>query len=482
MTWRVPPLWSRLLGFVLLLPSAPKAGELDRLLADLERMRAEMDVPALALTLVDRDGTIWSGAMGMADRASGRRADSDTIFRIGSVTKLFTALALEIAQQDGMLDLESPLRALVPDAPVENPWEATHPLRIVHLLEHTAGLPDMSREEFDSRDPLPLRTALAWKAGERRAQWPPGLHHSYTNVGAGLAALALETATGQDYEEFVRQRIFEPLEMRSARFFPDAETLTALATGYDADGVTVIPYWHVLYRAFGAINVRPAEMGALLRMLLNRGSYRGRRLLTATAVERMERPETTLGARVGLRFGYGLGNYTWLHRGVLFHGHGGDGDGYLARLGYSTKQGHGYFIVINVFRNPDLARLQRRVEDYIAGDTAVPEPPLFALPAEALAAIAGEYEAATWRFARTGGVALRVGIDRDGIFVQRGSTRRRLIPVGESLFRYERETLATCAIVPYGDRIYFQDETGSYVRVRGAPTSIEWAPENQDDR
>lgn len=473
MRWRLPPSRCRFLVFLLLWCAGTRAGELDRLLADLERMRAEMDVPALALTLVDRDGTIWSGAMGVADRASGRRASETTTFRIGSITKLFTALALQLAEQDGALDLETPLRALVPDAPVENPWEATHPLRIAHLLEHTAGLPDMSREEFDSTEPLPLRTALAWRARDRRTLWPPGLHHSYTNVGAGLAAVALETATGQTYEDFVEKRIFEPLEMRSATYFPDPETLAALATGYDADGTTAIPYWHVLYRAFGGINVRPADMGAPIRMLLNRGNHRGRQLLPAAAIERMERPETTLGARAGLRFGYGLGNYTWLHRGVLFHGHGGDGDGYLARLGYSREAGLGYFLVINVFRNADLRRLQRRVEEYIVGDTIVPEPPAFALSAKMLAGFAGDYEAAVWRFARPEGTALRIEIDLGEVYVWRRGKRQRLIPVGEALFRYEGETLATCVIVPYGDRIYFQDEHGSYVRVRRAPASIE---------
>lgn len=473
------------LPLALLIATSPPdmaAEELSQLLGDLEAMRMEMDVPALALTLADAEGTTWTGVMGVADLASGRPADATTMFRIGSVTKLFTALALLIAEEDKALALDEPLRDVVPGAPFDNRWESTHPLRIVHLLEHTAGLPDLSREEFDVQVPMPLREALAWRAADRRTLWPPGLHHSYTNAGAGLAALALETATGTTYEDFVAQRIFAPLGMRSAGFRPDPETLAALATGYDADGTTPIPYWHMLYRAFGAINLRPAETGPIITLLLNRGTYRGQRLLSESAVARMEQPRTTLAARAGLRYGYGLGNYTWLHRGVLFHGHGGDGDGYLARLGYSPEARRGYFIVINVFRNADVRRFQRRVEDYIVGDTAVAEPRPFSLPVEALSGFAGDYEAAAWRFARPEDVALRIEVDGDEIFVQRRGTRRRLIPVSEALFRYEGETLATCAVVSYGDRTYFQDEDGSYVRVRGTTASIEWGPGHQDDR
>ena len=478
MTFRVPWLSSPLL-LILLLVFARGVGaaeELDRLRADLERLRVEMDVPALALTLVDRDGTLWTGAMGIADRASGRPADSATMFRIGSITKLFTALALLVADADGNLDIDRPLREIVPNPPVVNPWEGTHPLRVVHLLEHTAGLPDLSREEFDAPAPMPLRQALAWKAADRRTLWPPGLHCSYTNAGAGLAALALETATGQDYEDFVRRRIFAPLGMRSAGFTPSPETLAALATGYDSNGTTVIPYWHMLYRAFGAINVRPADMAAPIQLLLNRGEFHGVRLLPASAVDRMERPGTTLAARAGLTYGYGLGNYTWLRRGVLFHGHGGDGDGYVSRLGYSTERGIGYFLVINVFRNRDLSRLQQRIEDYIAGDGDVSEPPVHVLDRAALEAIAGDYQAVTRRFPggpQAGDRPLRIELDADRLEVLRGNERRRLVPVSDTLFRYEGETIATSAIVPYEGHLYFQDDGGSYVRWPGAPDEVD---------
>jgi CubicO group peptidase (beta-lactamase class C family) len=469
---RVPargrPTAGRLFAWLLALaPAGAGADDLQSLLADLERMRVELEVPAFALTLADRDRVIWTGVMGTADRASGRPADGTTMFRIGSVTKLVTALALLIAEADGALSLDSSLRDVVPDAPVENAWEATQPLRIVHLLEHTAGLADLSREEFDVERPLPLREALAWKAADRRTLWPPGLHHSYTNAGAGLAALALEAATGMAYEDFVEQRVFAPLGMDSAGFTPDPQTLGALAKGYDSDGTTVIPYWHMLYRAFGAINLLPAEMAPLIQLLLNRGQFRDLRLLSAAAIDRMERPQTTLAARAGLVYGYGLGNYAWLRRGMLFHGHGGDGDGYLARLGYSTERGLGYFLVINVFRYGDLSRLQRRVEDYIVGDAPRPEPVAHVLSDAALAAIPGDYRPVTQRFpkaANTSREALRIERENGALFLQRAGQRRRLIPVSETLFRFEGETLATSALVRHGGDWYFQGDAGSYRR------------------
>ncbi|MGH8248974.1 MAG: serine hydrolase domain-containing protein, partial [Gammaproteobacteria bacterium] len=383
----------------------------------------------------------------------------------------FTGLALLMAAQNGRLDLDAPATDIVPDLPVRNPWRETHPLRIAHLIEHTAGLPDLSREEFDHSEPMELRAALAWKANGRRCLWPPGMHHSYTNAGAGLAALVLEEATGQSYEDFVEQRIFVPLGMETAGFFPDPPTLEALATGYDSDGYTVIPYWHMLYRAFGAINARPVEMAALLQMLLNRGIYRGRRLLSASAVDRMETPATTLAARSGLRYGYGLGNYAWLHNGVLFHGHGGDGDGYLSRLGYSRERNLGYFVVINVFRNPDLDHFRDLIEDFIADGAQPDQPPRYDPSADSLSRLAGNYESVTSRF--PGNALLRaktITLRQEGmaLFIDRNGRTRRLVPVNDRHFRYEDETVATSAFIMDHGKTYFQDDGGNYLKMQEA--------------
>lgn len=461
---------------IALLGAAPRAGaqtaapDIDGLITRIESARVELGVPAVAVTLVSPDRVLWSGVMGTADRASGRPADAQTLFRIGSITKMFTALALLIAQDDGRIDLHAPVTGITADFPMQNPWASTHPVRVAHLLEHTAGLADLSREEFDHNEPMELRAALAWKAAERRALWPPGLHYSYTNVGAGLAALLLEDATGQRYEDYVRDRIFRPLGMDSAGFFPDPQTLARLATGYDSDGTTVIPYWHVLYRAFGAINVLPSDMAAFIQMLLNRGEFQGRRVVSAAAIDRMETPGTTLSAATGLRYGYGLGNYTWLHRRTLFHGHGGDGDGFLARLGYSRERGLGYFVVINVFRNANLDRIRQLLEDFIVADVQPPLPPPYAIDRQQLRKYSGRYETVTQRFPRRDGIENGsdqmkiVAVDNE-LRIQRGRRTRRLIPVTERHFRYPDESVATSAFIKYEGKMYFQEDGGNYVKI-----------------
>ena len=117
--------------------------------------------------------------------------------------------------------------------------------------------------------------------------------------------------------------------MTSSGFFLDDQTAARLATGYAADATTPLPYWHMLMRPFGGINSTPRDMASFVRLLLNDGFADDRRLVHPQSISRMEVPLTSLAARNGLLYGYGLGNNQKFRKGVLFNGHGGDADGYL---------------------------------------------------------------------------------------------------------------------------------------------------------
>ena len=167
---------------------------LARLFTAIEHERTHYAVPAVGLALVNADETLWAGAWGIADLESKRPAGNETLFRIGSITKAFTSLAILILVEQGRLHLDDEVNKLVPDIPLKNRWDASHPVRLSHFLEHTAGILDLSKAEFDHSDPSPLtlEQGLTFEAEARFTHWPPGMHSSYSNVGASLAAYVLE--------------------------------------------------------------------------------------------------------------------------------------------------------------------------------------------------------------------------------------------------------------------------------------------------
>ncbi|MEZ5557295.1 MAG: serine hydrolase domain-containing protein [Pseudomonadales bacterium] len=430
--------------------------------ADLERLARAENVPALTLVVLDSGRPVLFSAMGMTP---------DTPFRWGSITKTVTALTLlELAREHG-LDLDGKVVDMLPAAPYRNPWAATAPMRLAHLLELSAGLPDLTRDEFRTAQGEDLGAALYPSAQQRPVLWPPGLQHSYSNVPPAISAAVIEQLTGADFESQVRRLVFQPLAMTHASLLP----VSGLPGGFEADGRTPIPYWDMRFRAFGALNTSPRELARLLAALLDHGRVGGRQALAESSVARAYRVETGLTAEAGLRIGYGAGLYGWISQGRLFHGHGGDADGYLSRFGLLPEAGRGYLLGINSDNPPLLRRLQRRVETALAADLAAPtQPPELRLDPAALTRLAGEWYPSATRFDvarwRSGEAQRGILTVRDGhLLWQRGTHSQQLMAVADNLFRRAGDPLATIAFVRRDGVLYLQGELGNFVRVRPGP-------------
>jgi len=143
------------LYFLLSLPAAAADPDLRPLLDKIDALRREHAIPGVGIAIVSQAKVLWVGGFGVMDLQTRQPVTADTIFRIGSVTKMFTALGLIMLDEARKLSLDQPVRELTPDAPYTNPHERTHPVTVAQLLEHTAGLQDLSKAEFEHSDPKP---------------------------------------------------------------------------------------------------------------------------------------------------------------------------------------------------------------------------------------------------------------------------------------------------------------------------------------
>jgi len=436
-------------------PAAPLADEL-------EAIRSRFDISAVSWARVEGDRVVELGGLGFHSREQQRPVSADSLFRVGSLTKLVTALSLHMLAEQGKLDLDAPLRRYLPDVPLQNHYNTPITLRMV--LEHSAGLHDLTHTEFDYPAPLSLSAAFQVAPEARFTAWQPGLHQSYSNVGAGYAGLALERITGEDWDRWVSRKLLTPLAMQhsSTRYSPRLQQ--KLVTGYDTDRRSVLPYWHTLFRPFGALNTTARDFSQLLKLLINRGQHNGQTLLSSDSITQMEAPRSTVAAGMGHDYGYGAGLYRWYRNQKLLLGHGGDGDGYLAHFAYSPDSRRGIFVVINAFHHPALRAMRKPLEEWVIAPLPAPKPTTATMKTEQLSQLTGNWQAVSQRFPQRSHSPAEVTIElEDGVLRYRqGSRRTALVPVAENRFREENEGGATHLFFEWGRKWYWQSDLGNF--------------------
>ena len=458
--------------------SEPKPSQpIDDLRAQLEGILTETHTPGMSIAIVRRDGPDFVAGLGKADIASDRAATAETLFRIGSVSKAFTSLAILQLVREGKLSLEDPVHRLVPEVWFENRWEASDPVRVVDLLEHTTGWDDMHLREYAEDDAtIGLREALDYDHSSRTSRWPPGTRMAYCNSGPAVAAYIVEKLTGQRFEDYVARNLFSPIGMRAATFFqPDA---AQAATLYRIDGHTPLPYDNLLYRPAGAINASADDMAAYLRFYLDRGSTNGTQVVLSADLDRMEVPTRTWAAKDGLTIGYGLGNYVSIYDGFVYHGHDGAVGGDLTELAYLPEIGVGYFYSINTANGAAFGRIGKAIRDYVTHGLqkpAIPAPA--ALPADA-ETYAGWYEPDSPRMElfhfleRLAGLA-RIRFEDGKLLLAyfRGDDQVFLPVIGKQFRREAGDPVATFELLTPNDEGQF-----AYVQFRGFSNTLKRIP------
>ncbi len=251
------------------------AQSIPELQQQLEKILKDTNTPGMSIAIVHRDGAEWIAGLGKADVASGRATTPETLFRIGSTSKAFASLSILKLANEGKLSLDDSVRKLAPEVWFENRWEATDPVRVVDLLEHTTGWDDLHLREYakDAAPTMGLREALDFDHHSRTSRWPPGTRMAYCNSGPAVAAYIVEKVTGQRFEDYVTENFFTPIGMKTATYFQPASA--PITTLYHPDGKTPYSYWNVIYRPAGAINASANDMAAYLLFYLNRGAVNG---------------------------------------------------------------------------------------------------------------------------------------------------------------------------------------------------------------
>ena len=196
----------------LLHASAARAhtNDFETLLGDIGAKQAESAATGVGLALWKDGRTVHVGGVGTRDRSFSHPVDAHTHFRIGSISKMLVAIAVMQQVEAGRLRLQQAVSELAPELPIDNSWDATDPVRLVHLLEHSAGFDDMHFSHFHAHpEDQTLKDVLRRLQPELHVRWRPGSRFAYNNPGYGVAAYLVEKSSGMDYRDYVTERILQ---------------------------------------------------------------------------------------------------------------------------------------------------------------------------------------------------------------------------------------------------------------------------------
>jgi len=456
-------------------PAPPKT------LEEVQRsIKGELDknhVPGAGVALISRGELLWCGGIGDADIASKRPVTCDTEFRVGSISKTFVALALLKLQEEGKINLEARLHDVAPEIPMSNAWEAAHPVRIVNLLEHTAGFDDMEPAEvYNARDPYdyPLLEVFKKFQEPQHVRWSPDTRMSYSNPGYGIAGYLIEKITGEPYDKYIRETLLQPLGMTNADYRFTGANKALLASGYDGKASTPIGYPYIYLRPAGDLKASPGELAKLVQFFLRRGVVGQTQLLRPESILRMETPRTSLAAQHGLRLGYGLANYTEVVGGVVTHGHDGGIDGFVSTYRYMPEENWGYVVLLNSEGSGEaLENSNHLAIDFLAKDHPKPYTPVFSVSPNELQTFAGFYAQRAPRDQMlgfledlAGGIRIRV-LDGQLTLSHMVGKAQPLLPAGKNLFRGDKDPEATT--------IFFSGEGGRMALTFNGDDSVSYA-------
>lgn len=262
-------------------------------------------LPVVAIALVDDQQLVWAKGFGTVDSASRRSAGPQTVFRVGSVSKLFTDVAIMQLVEQGKLDLDAPVSRYVADFHPHNPFGKAITLR--ELMSHRSGLvrePPVG-SYFDSTSP-PLAATIA-SLNRTTLIYEPQTHTKYSNAAIATVGYVLERVSGTRFAQALSTAVLEPLGMTTSGFEPTPALTRDLAPAYmwTLDGrMFPAPTFQLGISPAGSMYTTVTDLARFMSALFAGGRGVNGQVLKPETIAQMWTPQF---ARAGEQSGYGIG-------------------------------------------------------------------------------------------------------------------------------------------------------------------------------
>ena len=358
--------------------------------------------PGLSIALVDDQRIVWAQGFGFANLERKLPASAQTLYRVGSISKLFTDTAAMQLVEQGKLDIDRPLQTYLPNFAIRQRESNPSAVTLRQLMTHHSGLPRDRLKGFMTSEPEPF-TSVIDQIRDESADAPPGRLFVYSNLGVSLLGGAIQNVTRTAFSEHLKQSLLMPLGMSNSSFESGVSSSSLMATAYRGDESGIEP--HLRDLPAGGLNSNVEDLSHFISMMFAGGMSGERRILNSETVAEMLRPQNSdvpldLNFQVGLGWMLStLGRSTIQGGGVVAH-HAGATDMFRSQVYILPEHKLGVVVLANSSTATELV-------DHVAtealalaleGKTGVKQPPFIPIPAAAqpasdvaLNALVGDY-------------------------------------------------------------------------------------------
>jgi len=264
---------------------APVAAQLEKMIA---HEMQDKKLPALSIALVDDQEIVWAKGFGMADREKKIPATAETVYRVGSVSKLFTDIGIMQLVEAGRIDLDAPVTKYLPDFQSRNSFDKAITLR--QLMSHRSGLvrePPVGNYFNDSNPSLAQAVA---SLNSTELVYEPEKRIKYSNAGISVVGFVLEKTQEKPFAKYLKQAVIEPLGLQKSAFVPEPEIIKDLAKAYmwSYDGREFdAPTFQLGMSPAGSMYSTVTDLGRFMSILFNGGKSTSGHILKKETLEKM---------------------------------------------------------------------------------------------------------------------------------------------------------------------------------------------------
>ena len=324
-------------------------------------------IPGLAIALIEENKIVWTEGFGYTDIDKKRRVTPETIFSIQSASKTITATAEMTAVQEGLVDLDKPISAYIPDFTVNSRYDEKpqEEITIKHLLSHYAGFTHEAPVGNNCYPESPSFEAHIKSISDTWLRYPVGQRYAYSNLGIDLAGYILQIKSGKSFPNYVKEKVLDPIGMKSSSFDMDVIRKNPnRAIGHNMTmNIENVPL-EIPMIPSGGFYSNARDMAKFIQFHLNRGEVNGKAILKPELLDEMY----TIPWPVTNQYeGYALGAVkVWdsTHH-VFYYNHGGGGFGFLFNMVWFPDYGAGFVILTNSDNNTMQSDLSNRITNLI---------------------------------------------------------------------------------------------------------------------